>query len=561
MVSSPSQTLVGLPDDVLCEMYNVLAEIDPPRAAGRNVRRDMNHNTLGWIKLTHVNRRLRGLGLNLATLWGRVLCLLPRGCEEILERSQNAALVLHLGPVSYTTPGDFFEMLPIFDILPRAYSITDQLSNEHPLPRREWWLSSSLDNLRHLDLNAMSLPMHTLEDRGRIVAPALCTYRAAFVFVPFTAPLLRNLHLSYTALTWIQLLDIFCACPLLAAIHVIGLRNAAPSTRPTVVSLPHLQHLAMSTQGHQDILNLMDHLRFPESANCSFDMWDEDSDNMSNFIRSCLTRRQLEYSPRNALSITTWRDPAAVPEESGLESGFRISLTEACNEASSRYGTAPTDGGLRLETILDTSNELQLVNALTHLSPGALRSIDTVAFYAGIVLDPPYDNWHDPLATSVDAFASVWRAARALLRVETVYFSDIGQRSMSLLMPHPEWTESTEGSTPDACIAFPALRSIVVSSKYRAPSEVWSVLLEVVERRREIGRPVKHVVLVGNGPCHTVGNQADVETSHHDDRGRDDWKAIVKEDRSWDALQSGDVEVFDLRAKVCRCRTCSLSQS
>ena len=82
-MSLKSGALSSIPDDILCELYAILADVDPPRRDGRPTWED-HSPSLVWLKLTHVCRRLRLLGLELPHLWGRIVCILPRACKIIL---------------------------------------------------------------------------------------------------------------------------------------------------------------------------------------------------------------------------------------------------------------------------------------------------------------------------------------------------------------------------------------------------------------------------------------------------------------------------------------------
>ncbi|VDC06616.1 unnamed protein product [Peniophora sp. CBMAI 1063] len=120
-----------LPNDVLCELYEVCATYDPPMSDHPGIVMSTEHLAqlaptwstqlskpvlqndkynqssyatvngwlpshklaLGWLSLTHVCAHWRAVGLSLARLWGDVLPMLPHVVEETLARSRD-------GPVS-----------------------------------------------------------------------------------------------------------------------------------------------------------------------------------------------------------------------------------------------------------------------------------------------------------------------------------------------------------------------------------------------------------------------------------------------------------------------------
>jgi len=71
--------------DILCEIFRVLKDIDPP----------CPDNRYGWIRqVTHVCKRWRGVGLGFATLWADIICAFKSqdATDTILRRARDAPL-------------------------------------------------------------------------------------------------------------------------------------------------------------------------------------------------------------------------------------------------------------------------------------------------------------------------------------------------------------------------------------------------------------------------------------------------------------------------------------
>lgn len=109
-----------LQDDILCELFYVLAKVDPPRCPMPAGSPFYQPASLGWVSLTHVCRRWRKIGLDLSKLWADIVCVLPRGAADIAQRTKDRPLNLDLD-LSYDAD-DVWEVIQKYDLLGRAHT-------------------------------------------------------------------------------------------------------------------------------------------------------------------------------------------------------------------------------------------------------------------------------------------------------------------------------------------------------------------------------------------------------------------------------------------------------
>ncbi|KZV61825.1 hypothetical protein PENSPDRAFT_693062 [Peniophora sp. CONT] len=553
-MSLTSGTLTCVSDDIIRELFTILADIDVPHRDGENDLDDYQYHraSIGWIRLTHVCRRLRILGLGLPDLWARIICTFPGACTTILERAQEAPLTLVLPPYSRY----YFEVLPgVHDLLVRARHIVDDPDNRRDADARTWWARSPLLNLEQLEIRK-GYPALT-GDFGRVVAPALRKYVLVNTFIPFTAPMLQFLGI-HQEMSWMDLLDAVRSCPLLT---VLRIRSAEPVNNAAThgamaraVSLPCLKELSIQSALYPGTLDFLDHLTFPNSIDFSVDYF---PDGLT-ACHSLVSRDQLHHAQRDMLSITTSSPEHAEPVE------FIIAVSEGHRFTYPKYQFAQAQGGLKLTMLLeDDEDETQLANVLAHFSRQSAQAIHTLMLRSGFsyVLGGFNKTLHDPLAVPKEEFIHLWRAMSSFENVETIYFLDPGEPSMFLLMPHPEYRPSTNvdvmpsGSeaTPSQCdMAFPALHTIVIDTKHRRLSiDDWNDLLKVLDVRQAAGRPINRVVFMGDGLCHLVMG---VGVEERTIVGRREQRRVIMplQELPLASLESL-VEVVDLRAEGCKC--------
>lgn len=224
--------LSRLPNDIISELFDILAVLDPPRRW-----HDCPHEPwrkLGWVKLTHICRRFREIGLGRSTLWGDIVTIFPSAFDTLLGRSRIAPLSLDLGRTIFQNQ-TFNSTLPSY--LERVKNISDsdwstiisswrgsERAKLHP--RKEWedllagrtlpWLQS-IRLIGWRDIKSSQLVC----TKNPFIAPALHTYRLER-FIPFSAPRLRVLSLNDPRMKCSDYLVLLESCPLLVSLHIHG---------------------------------------------------------------------------------------------------------------------------------------------------------------------------------------------------------------------------------------------------------------------------------------------------------------------------------------------------
>ncbi|KZV73090.1 hypothetical protein PENSPDRAFT_750390 [Peniophora sp. CONT] len=87
--SKPLSIAQTLPVEVLCMIYNISADINPPRYIQKKKK-----PYLCCVLLTHVCSRWRNIGLNFSHFWGKIVSSLPAATGVFLERARNAPLTI-----------------------------------------------------------------------------------------------------------------------------------------------------------------------------------------------------------------------------------------------------------------------------------------------------------------------------------------------------------------------------------------------------------------------------------------------------------------------------------
>lgn len=219
-----------LPNDVVCHLFCLLAAMDPPTSVSTEsfypLDASSKPGSLGWIKLTHVSRDWRRVGLNISALWANIICVFPPAFDTILPRTKSALLNLNL---DHGEDLDYiWDSHKILDILPRVQHLQDTRGYTLMYERFRSslsgnWISvlegrtlSSLESLTLWHYNAPAETTHIHNET--FVAPVLTTLAVDFLF-PFIAPQLKALSITEHISHWRQLLDAVAACPLLETLE------------------------------------------------------------------------------------------------------------------------------------------------------------------------------------------------------------------------------------------------------------------------------------------------------------------------------------------------------
>ncbi|KZV60181.1 hypothetical protein PENSPDRAFT_659737 [Peniophora sp. CONT] len=283
---SPPRCLNDLPTDILCEVFRALAAADIPSYPER---RDDASGNIGWLRLTHVSRRLRKVGLSMSTLWGLAITHLPIAGREILGRSGEAPLFLSL---HQDMPNIQFYLDNLPQLMQRAEHVTmrwscnslgssfgdftaldgppDTMTRVHSafrgatLPQLQFFFYESSYVSRRSD--TIPRPSALLS----FTAPALRLYGGDYL--PIVAPALQTLFLLGN-ITTESLVCVLRHTPCLEDLSCFNCQPASWEMLPTTtpVPLPKLRRLHFGNQceAFLQFQQLVSFFPLPESA-CSW---------------------------------------------------------------------------------------------------------------------------------------------------------------------------------------------------------------------------------------------------------------------------------------------------
>ncbi|VDC03543.1 unnamed protein product [Peniophora sp. CBMAI 1063] len=311
MSSSPAQSL---PEDVLYEIFNTMAAVDPPRYAGppdlpgrmpvRSSQSDLNldlyplwtgirgpywhaeleaikrrnmfseQGTLGFIVLTHVCRSWRRAGIDLAPLWGEIVHIFPSALETILARARGAPLALDFGAL---------RRLPVLDqvaLHDRYYMLLTKnvvrirsLVASNPFRSfRDWYgllLDQELPVLEDLTLKgAKRIPEDVASPIRPLIAPSLLRLVLdQTAYLPFSAPALRTLLIQGATqpVPASTLLAALSATPQLEKLELMFSLDDEPA--PEYTPSVHLPNLAIARLcDSPEALSIWRHIVAPPNA-------------------------------------------------------------------------------------------------------------------------------------------------------------------------------------------------------------------------------------------------------------------------------------------------------
>ncbi|VDC04170.1 unnamed protein product [Peniophora sp. CBMAI 1063] len=530
-------SFTSIPDDVIYGIYSVLAEIDPPLPCGKQsqiARFKQQQASLGWIKLTHVNLRLRVVALEMSKLWARIVCTFPAGCKTILERARDAPLTLD---PTFGSIIEYLRILPAYEVLPRAFHINDAHYGLD-LINRLWWKNTTLQSLKSLRLDYAdpTIRFHKFESiatLGYIVAPNMITYEAAWGFIPFQAPLLRSLSISGRFIAWKILIDSLRSCPLLTELIILDVRNSSldDPTGDDRVILSHLETLTICSPWDSTIIvRFLGWLVFPSSADVQFGK-----------CSSTSTFRDLLQYHRSPLRSTTLSISETTDGIRTIDAGDRIleiSVSDRTYREYSEYRTRLAGTVEYRQKYLygsvDESTEIanreRLARILTEsFTPSTAAAVQTLAFYGG----PPARTRSEGIQP-VEPLLSpgVLKALRRPLLdfrgITTIYTPGPSARLYVLL----EASSSTSHTEP----LFPSLKTIILDIRIRIAVSSWNRFIDIIAYLKAEGRPLDRLVVMGSHLCHiyTGDTRVDVDLER---------------------ARSNVGEVLDLRDGGCACDT------
>ncbi|KZV72505.1 hypothetical protein PENSPDRAFT_359554 [Peniophora sp. CONT] len=283
----PPSPVQRLPNDIICELFYIVAELDPPRIARcQEDRLYEKPGSLGWIRMTHVCRGWRGVGLDMSTLWAGVVCVFPPGVETIARRTKTTPLTLTFH--SNASPNEVWDNIERLGIFPRVRSLKriQIQSLEKHFSLRDWslyLLGQHLPYLRDLELDLATFTNAAFRQLRPLNAPAL---KSLTVNVPLaiTAPSLTFLCADGSIWQAKLLLDYLRCYPSLIELHVHSVFGDLPHEDQLIppkalhvaeqmardiaglciVRLTHLQRLTFFTAG-VNAAQVLQHLDIPIS--------------------------------------------------------------------------------------------------------------------------------------------------------------------------------------------------------------------------------------------------------------------------------------------------------
>ncbi|VDB86469.1 unnamed protein product [Peniophora sp. CBMAI 1063] len=251
----------ALNDDVLCEFFELMSDIDPPRARANEVIGPGEVRfRLGWIYLTHVNRRWRQLLLSLHSLWAKVFSVMPESAlDEALSRAGNAPLHITLDHNQYSP-----RYKKLTALATTAMGRVSVLSNPNTF---NWYTSlhdKDLPNLLALDILQKTQPSSNMLLR----APKLQSCKLYNMPTMVIAPHLRRLVVEHSLPSPVHcFLDMLNNLSHLEHLDVILLAKGpitwSGNNCPTVI-LSRLHNLHLFGTQQSDIIGFWQKLVLPD---------------------------------------------------------------------------------------------------------------------------------------------------------------------------------------------------------------------------------------------------------------------------------------------------------
>ncbi|VDC02105.1 unnamed protein product [Peniophora sp. CBMAI 1063] len=522
-----SSTAQNLPHDILRELFEHLAAVDPP-----DFKDEMDMFSLGWILATHVCGRWREVGLSVATLWADVVCTFPSVpiAEELVTRARGCLLDIAVGHFPPDLkPGFPAPHLPIswgLQYLQRAHTFRcdverwSTFSDDHPTARAA--LISTLPLLKHLRLDCKITQIDDPLPVIQLDCPALLTaeFRDILPHSSSTANTLRRLALD---LGRVRLDDI---SPILGALREmlsledlklgLGSYDTLPLSTHAVVHLERLRTLRAVCASEQQASDLFDYMSAPNITHTSIHISAKLRD--GRIFARAVAQKQQSLLLTGTISITESRLQleGTGPEHAVLELGWS------------------TRAMLRRDNV--TMTYASVLSALS-------RHIDLSRFTA-CALQCPKGSGQDE---SVDAVLAVLRKAFVSIKTLTIHGAPT-PTALKTLLGRP--------SGEPSALPFPALDTLCVGGAYRS-SHIWQMLgsrepavhqestvpsywttfLDVLLSRFRGGHPVRCLCLDGVWCEHEVwGDEGDKRS----------------------CLKLGLVsEITDKREYIVKCRSCT----
>ncbi|KZV67683.1 hypothetical protein PENSPDRAFT_754739 [Peniophora sp. CONT] len=239
-----------LPPEIMVLIFKVVAIIDPPNYQFFMTEDD--GSTLGWIRISHVNRHRRKLCLHTPDLWALHLGVLPLALPEFIERAgEDVLLNLYIrggNPLGYDPGFTFLVVGKLKRLRKLVWTTAIDTSIEilrHTLRCASW------PALKVPDLDYQGRPDDNLQslEGPPLDLPAVTTLGFTKCFIPFTAPSLTYLGLEKIHILCTYLLEALSSTPLLEAIDITFCFLSGELHSRGITSLPRLETLTL----HRDL--------------------------------------------------------------------------------------------------------------------------------------------------------------------------------------------------------------------------------------------------------------------------------------------------------------------
>ncbi|KZV73183.1 hypothetical protein PENSPDRAFT_649093 [Peniophora sp. CONT] len=534
-----------LPDDIVCELFHIAAEIDPPRGPrSHNWQPDDPRGFLGWITLTHVCRAWREVGLSMSRLWARIVSLFPPDIEAILSRAKDTPLALDFtwGNVNGRK---FWQLEDTARIISRARTYEDDgpyypdgktsQTQDSSFHARAWdgvMDGRTLPLLETLAFCGIASPervhdtffahlSHPLE------APALRRLTLDFAW-PIRAPFLRAFYAHGVTWRWQLVIDYLKLFPLLEELKLNLNRVDTQSEqimaqqsvyKPSLTRLPHLKSLTFVHAGH-DSLKVLQHLEYPTSVPVKAETVRNPQ------VLMPLARSQSADVPRDVMTVAI--------STHGLHEG-RVGITMHAFGTEALPGVAGMAlmfadnqvhfGRHDISTMFNIVFEYSAASTLRELV--FTKACDCEWHCSEIVTS---DNRH-VFAECLDRFSNVitFRIHSQTERSFAHIFSLLAERPNLIL---------------------PALRILDVKLDQTVHEQWWDALHDMLKARAVGGNPITRLIVRGAGACHLFAHHC---SEREGTMGRCAAHRRVSLDRER-ALVREVVDERDDLASTCQCR-------
>ncbi|KZV60350.1 hypothetical protein PENSPDRAFT_351787 [Peniophora sp. CONT] len=517
-------TAQGLPPDILRELFEHLAIVDP---AGWCIRSHAYSMGLGWITATHVCRRWREIGSDMTTLWAYSVCAFPNisVADELLRRARNCLLNIQVSHfVHRSSLGQHRPHLPISwgaQQLHRAHTFDCHIyrwstfADDHPGAYAA--LTDPLPDLQHITLISSYLdklhPFPTVVLR----APALISanLRGILLHPTSIASKLRKLSLtSGSEGAGADLSPVLDSLRSLKCLEHLNMTFDTHGTMPVAnCSVVHLEHLrtlhalCSTVQQASDVLEFISapHIRWLSVTISSI------LSNEQIFAKAGVHWQQLQKSPNSRCTLSVSKSHLylhdEIPELTALELSWH----------------AP--------------NGLLWVNYTSIVS--ALPRVLDFSRFICLELSCSKDGHQ---CDELDAALAVFRDASTRVEVLTLYNT-----------PHPSTLRMLLASDGDSPLPVPALKTLCFGAEHWEHGQSgrsrlvhgggtatmwWDTVKDVLGIRSQKGAPINRLFLAGDWCTQEAWTE--------------EWTT-----QSEECLTRGLVsEVVDIRERISECDLC-----